>query len=164
MILLFFGDNKLKKILLAPAFLSCLLIFALLFGGSSVRLVFAADVHGNDINYIEVWQWNGTGYELRANFTSTGQSVRVEENYTIKFVVEIQFNATLAADTAEAISYTRVYMNISEGVWSNEELNNTSCSLIGNFYHLKEEGVWNQTGLPAEGVSYVCQVAYQGYY
>jgi len=129
-----------------------------------VPLVFASDSHSNDINFIEVWQWNGSDYVLEANFTSTGGSCLVEEKQAIKVIVSIKLNDTLASSEAEAIEYTRVYMNISEGIWTDEELNQTSCVHSGDFYWLKENGVWNQTGYPQAGVDYECSVLYQGNY
>jgi len=132
--------------------------------GQLVMLAFASDSYGDDINFIEVWQWNGSDYMLEANFTSTGGSCLVVEDEAVKVIVSIKFNDTLASSEAEAISYTRVYMNISEGIWTNEEMNNTSCVHSGDFYWLKEEGVWNQTGYPVSGVTYECGVLYQGYY
>lgn len=142
------------------------ILISTIFLHSETWLVVAADSFGNDINFIEVWQWNGTGYILKANFTSTDQSVRVHDGDAIKFVVSIKFNSTFADSTAEAIEFTRIHMNITDGgtIWNNEELNNTSCSLVGSFYMLQEEGVWNNTGYPAAGVVYTCNVLYQGYY
>jgi len=113
---------------------------------------------------VEVHQYNGTAWNLVANFTSSGGSTSVHDSWPTNFTVNIKFNSTLAGSTAEAISYTRVYMNISSSVWTNEELNNTACSLVGSFYILEEQGHWNQTGKPAEGVTYECAVSYQGYY
>lgn len=127
-------------------------------------LAFASDSYGDDINFIEVWQWNSSQYVLEANFTSTGGSCLVEEDQPIKVVVSIKFNDTLASSEAEAISYTRVYMNISVGIWTNEELNHTSCVHNGDFYWLKENGIWNQTEYPMAGVTYECSILYQGYY
>ena len=59
-----------------------------------------------------------------------------------------------------------IYMNITnEGtIWNDAELNNTDCNLVGDFYILNENGVWNSTGKPTGGVTYACSVLYQGYY
>ena len=147
-----------------------LLLFALLIFPSDfafIHLVYASDSYGNDINSIEVWQWNDSAYNLKANFTSTGGSVRVHDGWVINFTVSIKMNNTLVSSTSEAIDYTRVYMNItynSNFIWNNIELNNTSCELIGNFYYLKEQGHWNQTDYPQSGITYECSVLYQGYY
>ena len=146
------------------------LIFTLLLGylisivpnNRTVMLVFASDSYGNDINFIEVWQWQGSDYELKDNFTTSGGTSKVDEDQAIKLIISIKFNDTLASSEAEAITNSRIYMNISEGIWTNEELNNTSCSHSGDFYWLKENGVWNQSGYPVVGVTYDCQVDYDG--
>ena len=150
----------------------CLIILILLIGSiistfpniQPVMLAFASDAHGDDINFIEVWQWNTSDYVLKANFTSIGGSCLVDDDEAIKVIVSIKFNDTLASSEAEAISYTRLYMNISEGIWTNKELNNTSCLHSGAFYWLKENGIWNQTGKPQWGITYECSVLYQGKY
>ena len=145
-----------KRLALIAVLLACLIITQLPL--PQYYTVLAVDSYGNDINYIEVWE----GDTLKANFTSSGGTVRVNASKLIRFVVGIQFNDTLASSTAEAIDYTRVYMNIT-GVWTNMELNNTSCQLSGSWYYLKEEG--NLTaGTLSEGETYECSVLYQGYY
>jgi hypothetical protein len=126
-----------------------------------------ADVYGNDIDFIEIWQYNGTDYILKANLTSDGGTVRVEDNKPIKFVIGIQFNNSLAINSQEAIDYTKVLMNItynSNFIWQNVELNNTACITGTEFYFLFEEGVWNQTSYPKAGETYECSVLYQAYY
>ena len=158
-----------KAKLLVALISSFLLIIALLsLNGnfSLIQLVYASDSYGNDINWVAVYQWNGSDYELRHNITSSGGTYRIYDNQTTKFVVNIKFNSTLASSSAEAISFTRIYMNITnEGtIWNDAELNNTDCNLVGDFYILNENGVWNSTGKPTGGVTYACSVLYQGYY
>lgn len=153
-----------KKILVLAITSAALLLFALLsFPNNStfIHLVYATgDSYGNDINYIEIWQYNGTDYILKANFTSSGGSTRINDNQTTKFVVGIRFNDTLASTNEEAMEYTKVMMNIT-GVWTSMELNNTSCQLIDGFYYLREEGIWSHL---IAGETYECSVLYQGYY
>jgi glycerol-3-phosphate dehydrogenase len=129
-------------------------------------IVYAADSYGNDINFVEVWQYNETAWNLLANFTTTGGSVRVHDSWVMNFTVGIKVNSTLVSSSAEAISYTRVYMNITDGgtIWNNVELNNTACSLVGSYYYLTEQGHWNATGKPSAGVTYACSILYQAYY
>jgi len=149
-----------KKKLLLVAVPIALLVLAL-FGYSNdgfVSLVFAADSYGNDIKYIEVWE----GDTLKANFTSSGGTVRVNASNTITFNVSICINSTLASSTSEAVSYTAVYMNIT-GIWTNVELNNTSVVLNGSFYYLIEKGVIN-AGTLTEGQTYDCSILYKAYY
>jgi len=132
--------------------------------GTFIRLAWAADAYGNDIQFVEIYQYNGTDWNLVENFTSSGGTCRVHDGWPTNFTVSTKFNNTLASSTSEAIDYTRVYMNISESVWTNAELNNTACSLVGSFYIVTEQGHWNQTGKPESGVTYECAVLYQGYY
>lgn len=145
-----------------------ILFVALLFApnGTFLNLAYAADAYGNDILWVAIYQYNGTAWNLVWNITSSGGSYRVHDAWAINFTVCIQFNNTLASSTAEAIDYTRVYMNITDGgtVWNNEELNNTACTLEGDYYVLLEEGYWNEVGKPEAGVTYECAVLYQGYY
>jgi hypothetical protein len=159
-------DHKGRLILIATLSLCLTLLVTLAPSFPFVTLVFAADSYGNNINYVEVWQYNGTGWALLANFTATGGSVRVHDGWPTNFTVGIQLNSTLATSTAEAISYTRVYMNITDGgtIWNNVELNNTACSLSGSYYLLTEQGYWNTTGQPVTGVTYACSILYQAYY
>jgi len=157
---------------LVSIFAICTILVALLFlpESSLVKIAFGSpDSYGNQINYIEIWQWNVSSYELLVNFTSSGGSVRVKDSTVTKFIVGIQFNSTLASSTNQAIEYTKVLMNITDDTtplaeWNNRELNNTSCSLVGNFYLLKEQGIWNITGYPISGVTYTCTPKYRAYY
>jgi len=145
--------RRLLPVLIA-VLLSCLIFIQL---PHHTFTILAIDSYGDDINYIEVWE----GDTLKANFTSSG-TVRVNASKLIRFVVGIRFNSSLAGSNQEAIDYTRVYMNIT-GVWTNEELNNTSCQLSGSWYYLKEEGNLTANTL-SEGETYECSVLYQGYY
>lgn len=133
---------------------------------TGIRLVYAADSYSNDIGFVEVWQYNTTAWTMLANFTTTGGSVRIHDSWATNFTVGICINSTLVSSTSEAIAYTRIYMNITDGgsVWNNAELNNTSCSLSGSYYYLTEQGHWNATGKPETGVTYACSVLYQAYY
>jgi hypothetical protein len=100
------------------------------------------------------------------NWTSSGESIRVVDSLPLKFYVGISFNSTYASSSSEAISFTRVYMNISDSgsIWVNEELNNTSCVLSGDYYYLEELAAWNQTGKPESGITYAFSTRYEGYY
>jgi len=153
--------------------IALLLVFALISSLNYPTLfvirVYGADAYGNQIHYIEVYTYfsSNTSYVLKANFTATGGSVRIPDNQYVRFVVRIKLNSTLASSTDEAISYTRVYMNITNGgsIWLNKELNNTVCwGAYQSFYWLKERGDWNQSGYPVSGVTYSCSAKYQAYY
>jgi len=148
-----------KKMLLVAVPIALLIVALFSFSHDGfVSLVFAADSYGNDIKYIEVWEGN----TLKANFTASGGTVRVNASNTITFNVSICVNSTLVSSTSEAVSYTAVYMNIT-GIWTNVELNNTSVILNGSFYYLIEKGVLNP-GTLSEGQTYDCSVLYKAYY
>jgi hypothetical protein len=160
------GESSLKRKFLVLTLILPLLLLSLLMMQKDTMIVYAADSYGNDINFIEVWQYNGSAWNLLANFTSTGGSVRVHDSWATNFTVGIRINSTLVSSVSDAIAYTRVYMNITDGgaIWTNAELNNTACSLSGSYYYLTEQGYWNQTGKPVAGVTYACSILYQAYY
>ena len=157
-----------KKAIFLVVPLIALLIFAVFFKSQlPILKVYAgpADAMGNDIVFVEVWQYDGETWILKANFTSEGQD-KLDENQQVRFIVCIKYNATLASSESEAIQYTRVYMNItynSNIIWQNKELNNTSCTLANGFYWLKEQGDWN-SNLPQQGITYNVKVLYQSYW
>jgi hypothetical protein len=152
--------KKALAIITIPLILT--LVFALLSMNNFtlIKVAYAnpADSYGDDILYIEVWE----DTTLKANFTSSGGSVRVNASKTITFNVSICFNSTLASSTSEAVSYTAVYANIT-GIWTNVELNNTSVILNGSFYYLIEQGILAANTL-SEGTTYECTFLYKGYY
>jgi len=148
-----------KLLVLLP--LTVLLCVALLSGDNGVLLRVAFAQNEGNIQYVEVWQLESGSYVLRANFTESGGSVSVNGSQWFKFVVCHRFNSSLADDCNQAVDYTQILMNIT-GIWTNEELNNTSCELSGDWYILKETGYLNQT--LNEGQTYECTVLQKGYY
>jgi len=152
---------KTKHLLLTAPLIAILLTLPFL--KNHVTILYFAyaspeDAYGNDITHVEVWEDD----VLKANYTSSGGSVQVDASKTIKFIVGIKFNSTLASSESEAISYTQILMNIT-GIWINKELNNTSCTLANGFYWLKEEGILSPNIL-SEGQTYGCSVLYKAYY
>jgi len=152
-----------NKKLIFGIFLIILLMSIMVFVNDNfvVLHVFASpgDAYGNDIKFIEVWE----GSVLKANFTASGGSVRVNASKAITFNVTIWFNSTLASSQSEAVSYTRVYLNIT-GVVTNAELANVKVSgPVGGYYILVERYVV-AAGTLSEGQSYECTFKYQGYY
>jgi hypothetical protein len=109
--------------------------------------------------FIEVWE----GSILKANFTSSGGSVRVNASKTVTFNVTVCFNSTLASSQFEAVQYTRVLLNIT-GIVTNAELSNVKVvGPVGGFYYLTEQYTVAANTL-TEGQTYVCSFKYQGYY
>jgi hypothetical protein len=149
--------------LIIGVFAILLLLFASfnsgIFGTKLIVYASPGDAYGNDIKFIEVWE----GSVLKANFTTSGGSVRINASKTITFNVTVWFNSTLASSQSEAVSYTRVYLNIT-GVVTNAELTNVEVSgPVGGFYKLVERYVV-AAGTLSEGQTYACSVLYQGYY
>jgi hypothetical protein len=132
-------------------------------------IAYGADSVGNDIYAFEVYQYNGSVWNLVVNNTASGNTSRIHDAWATAFRVGIKLNKTLASSDAEAISFTRcnlTIMNITDSklVWTNVTLNNTAT--IGSdatyYYHWKL-GNWT-TDLPLAGVSYNCTVYYDAYY
>ncbi|MGP3705242.1 MAG: hypothetical protein ACKD6O_08140 [Candidatus Bathyarchaeota archaeon] len=156
---------------LALLVVTCLLMAFLVFkSGTFIHVAFAspADMYGNDINYVEVWQWNGASWILKCNISTSGGSYRVDADKPLKFIVSVRFNSTLASSQSEAVEYTSVYMNItydSSYIWTNQLFENLDVNGPSNgFYWIREYAVWNATGYPQAGVTYACSILYRGYY
>lgn len=153
---------KIKPLLLGASLAA--LLFSLIFLTSNnlaLLRVYASpgDAYGNDIKFIEVWE----GSVLKANFSASGGSVRVNASKAITFNVTIWFNSTLASSQSEAVSYTKVLLNIT-GIVTNAELTNVKVSgPVGGFYILVERYVV-AAGTLSEGQTYECTFKYQGYY
>ena len=152
-----------RLFLIAGVFAILLLLFASfnsgIFGTKLIVYASPGDAFGNDIKFIEVWE----GSVLKANFTASGGSVRVNASKAITFNVTIWFNSTLANSQSEAVSYTKVLLNIT-GIVTNAELTNVKVSgPVGGFYILVERYVV-AAGTLSEGQSYACTFKYQGYY
>jgi hypothetical protein len=159
------GRNIFRSSTAIAVLLGCLIGVSLLVETQPdfIYIVFAVDAYGNDLDYISVYQWNTTGtphWTLRANFTATGGTVRVEAAKALNFTVAMRLNGTLVSSTAEAILYTNIKMNITTGIWTNKELNNSACSYSAPYYRLRETGKWNVTAEPVAGTTYQASVKY----
>lgn len=130
----------------------------------SVKGIGSPDAYGNVIEWLCVYQWNGTVYNLLLNVTSNATwSQRVQDSLAINLTMKLRLNITFASDNSEAISYTKILCNIST-IWTNEEFNNTAISSDASYYYLTEEGHWNQTGYPQSGTDYDVETRYEAYY
>lgn len=140
------------------------ILLGLIFNYESTLIVFA-DIHNNDITRLEVYQYTLGSWKLLLNVTSTGQSCDIDANKAIRFNVTVRLNKTLADNDNEAIEYSKVLMNITNGgtVWNNKLLNNTDVSSDADWYYLIETGNWS-SDLPSEGVEYTCTIRYEAYY
>ena len=134
--------------------------------------VMAADANGDDITYVTVSQYNSTDWNLIKNFTTTGGSERVHDNWQLRFLVGVKFNSTLVASVGEAASYTWIRMNITynagvDYIWTNYNLTYLSYVLDGDFYYGNYTADWNATtatNLCVAGTTYNCTVDAGFYY
>lgn len=122
------------------------------------------DSYNNTIIWHTVEQWNGTSWVILQNVTTASSWTQtVVDSQPIRFQVKWQLNNTLASDEVEAVSYTKMLMNIT-GIWTNQEFNNTASSSDATYYFGVELGTWNQTGKPESGLTYNVATRYEAYY
>ena len=144
-----------------------LIILIAVLPGSPFTLLVFADSYSNDINNIEVWQYNGSAWNLMVNFTTSGGSQRIHDGWPTSFIVQVKLNTSLASSASEAHSYTRVNMSIVDGgtVWPISTMLNDSGtpSSSGGFWYVKKLGNWTSS-LPSPGVTYSCNATFQAYY
>jgi hypothetical protein len=152
--------------LIGSVALILIILIALLPGSPFILLVFA-DTYNDDINNIEVWQYNGSAWNLLANFTTSGGSVRIHDGYQTSFIVQVKLNTSLASSASEAQSFTMSNMSILNGgtIWPiSTMLNDTGTpSSSGGFWYVKKLGNWTSS-LPSPGVTYSCNATFQAYY
>lgn len=130
-----------------------------------VKAIGTPDAYGNVIVWHTIEQWNGTAWVILQNVTtSTAWTQRVVDSQPIRFQVKWRLNNTLAGSEAEAVTYTRVKMNITVGIWDNKAFNNTSTSSDASYYYGVELGTWNVTGQPVAGTTYNVATRYEAYY
>lgn len=127
----------------------------LVFAGDS-----APDSYGNKIVQLTVFQTGGwystTSYE---DYTS-GMTIEITANIVTWMQIHVHINKTLCVEP-EADDYTRVYMNISGGVKTDELLTWFSTASDGDFYRV----IYNCTDwTPAIDTSYDVTVEYEAYY
>lgn len=155
--------------------LSVLVLLVILFGAFLVFnkseptfLVYAIgtpDAYGNVIMWHTIEQWNGSAWVILKNVTTASSWIqRVADSTPTRFQIKWRLNNTLASGTSQAVSYTKVLMNITSGIWTNKELNNTSSSSDASYYYGVELGTWNVTGKPVSGTTYNVTTRYEAYY
>jgi len=192
--------NK-KYLIIIP--LSLIIALALFSGiHHNTMLVFATgsspDSYGNMIHEVFFWTYNHTSDAWEpiyyiwthdggshyfkstwTNFTvgtySSGFTLSVKATTEIKFGIYVLLNDTFASSSAEALSNTRVYMNISTsdnaGNWTNHLMDDNSGANTDTHdgfscYYIYYEEIWNATaqGHPAEGETCEISYYYEAYY
>lgn len=164
-----------KKISIIPLVVTLLVATLFLSSPQYCNLVYAAgvpDAYGDHIDLFQVWQ-NKTGTYLYkgavsgANYTASFQ-IKVDAGPAIMFNVTIHLNYTFATNIAEAVTNTRVYMNVTGAGavgWTNKLLaNNDGGTDGGTYWSVIWFDVWNEALCPAAGVTYTISALYQAYY
>jgi len=132
------------------------------------------DAYGNQILNFKVyqndtgaWVWKGT--ITSANYTA-GFQIRVEEGPCVMFNVTVRLNKTMASNIAEAVTNTRVYMNISDAgaVWTNELMDDWNDGGVdvgpGTYYSVTYSEIWSDATKPLAGITYDISIKYEAYY
>jgi len=160
------------RIIIEIIVISLLLIIPI-FNKSGLPLMFIAfgtpDSHANDHRNVAVFQDNGTAFNLVYNFTTSNQTVSINDGKAINLEDVIKYNVTLAVDNATARSYTRVNITISYNSGTSFIVNNSPMTQYGTsyndtqFYYITFYYNWSSS-LAVQGVTYNCSFAYQPYY
>jgi len=179
-----------KKLFTVPIIF--LLAFALFFASQphyATLIVYASgtpDSYGDRIVSLCLQYWNGTawvyftdGYtydgdihEFPGDVTTAHEYVsgqiwwRVPDNTPLKFRVATQLNYSFASSTSDAVSKTKVYINITSSGYSLTNqlfgdavgIDRTTYWIVVSLY------TWNVTGQPFAGNSYDIVIRYEAYY
>jgi hypothetical protein len=161
-------NKKLSSLLL----LIPLVLLVFLGATKNTMLVFAtgtADAYGDEISEVSVWQSTTMkGNITHANYTS-GVEIKVDALTATRFNVSVLLNDTFATTEAEAITNTRIYINITytngTTIISTTEITDYYSEDLGNgFYIVKSYYLWNDaTHHPIAGITYYVWFKYEIY-
>lgn len=131
-----------------------------------IGVVWAADSYGNDIEWIDVSQYNTTSWNQVYNFTGNG-TTRIHDSWETSFLVQFRVNKTLMTE-AEVLTYCSVNCTITHQnstlIWDNVALNVTgSTTSDATYYYAQRLGNWTSS-LPEAGVVYNCTFVYKAYF
>jgi len=155
----------------------------------TTMLVYASgtpDAYGNRIMSLCLQRWNGTawvyftdGYtydgnihEMPADVTAMHEYIsgqnwwRVPDNTPLKFRIAVELNYSFATTTDDAVSKTKVYINITASGYS--LTNQLFGSAVGidrtSYWVVVSLYTWNVTGQPNSGIEYNVGLRYEVYY
>ena len=153
-----------------------MLIFASLPSKMSMFKVFAtgtADAYGDQIYTLNVYQyvvstWVWKGQVTHTNYTS-GIQVKVDVLTETRFNVSVLLNSSFASSTAEAITNTRIYVNVTYTngttvVATTEMTDYSATGPTGSQYTVNSYYLWNDpTHHPIAGTTYYVWFKYDVY-
>jgi len=165
-----------KKKFLISLLIVPILLIGLLGLNSNTFLVFAAgtaDAYGDQINTVDVFQyvdsaWVWKGQVTKTNYTS-GIQVKVDALTETRFNCSVLLNSTFASSTSEAITNTRVYLNITYAngttvIATTEITDYAATGPTGNQYTVYSYYLWNDpTHHPIAGTTYYVWFKYDVY-
>jgi len=177
--------NKKMLIIIPIVFVLVLTIF-IQSPTTGIHLVFAngtPDAFNNQIVSICISTYNGTDWNYNINgyyggtdsielpsdvtnhvvYSSGNIYWRITATYPVRFRVVTYMNKTLADSAYDAIIFTNIYMNITDGGYSliNEHYpSGTGSSLNATYWKVISTYDWSVGGLPQAGILYNLEVAY----
>ena len=162
-----------KAMLFVSAFLTVILFLALTnIVDRAILGVYASgtpDAYGDRIFEVSVWQNNIMKGNITYNNYTLGVQVKVDALTATQFNCTVKLNSTFAASTAEAITNTRVYINITYTngtviISTTEMTDYAATGPTSNFYYVKSCYTWDDpTNHPIAGVTYYVWFRYDVY-
>jgi len=158
-------------------FLALLLVIPLMFlifNGTNPKafITFASgtpDAYGDCIYEGSVWQSSVMKGNVTYNNYTSGVQVKVDALTATTFNCTVKLNSTFASSTSEAISNTRVYLNITYTngtvvVSSTEMTDYSATGPSGDQYTVYSYYLWNDpTHHPIAGTTYYVWFRYEVY-
>ena len=161
-----------QKLVFATIIATCL-IFALVFSPFNMAnlKVFASgtsDLYGDRIYEVSIWQNSIMKGNITYNNYTLGVQVKVDAQILTRFNCTVKLNSTFASSTSEAITNTRVYINITYTngtvIISTTEMTDYTAEVNGDFYLVKSYYTWDDpTHHPIAGVTYYVWFRYEVY-
>jgi len=126
------------------------------------------DAYGDRIYEVSIWQNSIMKGNITYNNYTLGVQVKVDAQILTRFNCTVKLNSTFASSTNEAITNTRVYLNITytngTTVVATTEMTDYYAWLNGNFYYVKSYYDWNDPAThPIAGTTYYVWFKYEVY-
>jgi len=162
-----------KAMLFVSAFLTVILLLALTnIVDRAILGVYASgtpDAYGDRIFEVSVWQNNIMKGNITYDNYTLGVQVKVDALTTTRFNCTVKLNSTFASSTAEAMTNTRVYINITYTngtviISTTEMTDYAATGPTGDYYYVKSYYTWDDsTHHPIAGVTYYVWFSYEVY-
>jgi hypothetical protein len=124
------------------------------------------------VYFIDGYTYDGDIHEFPGDVTTAHEYVsgqiwwRVPDNKPLKFRIAVKLNKTLASSADDAVSKTRVYINITASGYS--LINQLFGGAVGidrtTYWTVVSLYTWNVTGQPYAGKQYSVAISYEAYY